>query len=118
MYRFWVILVLLLLLSTFYGQMTSSLARQTAVGLAIGQPAPDFSLPYATKDSIARVPLRLSETIGKKNIILAFYPAAWSPGCTKEVCAMRDDFAGLESLKGAIMNPGFTTPKGMALRPG
>lgn len=64
----------------------------------VGQLAPDFSLPFATKDSIARIPLTLSKAVGERNIILAFYPADWSGGCTKEMCTMRDDFKDLERL--------------------
>jgi peroxiredoxin len=70
--------------------------------IEVGQLAPDFTLPYATRDSIARAPLKLSDAVGKRNIILAFYPADWSGGCTKEVCAMRDDFGNLEKLKADV----------------
>ncbi|MBI3006469.1 MAG: peroxiredoxin [Ignavibacteriales bacterium] len=69
----------------------------------VGQQAPDFALQYATKDSIFRTPLKLSEAVGKQNIILAFYPADWSTGCTKEVCAMRDDFGNLEKLNAGVL---------------
>ncbi len=71
--------------------------------LAVGQKAPDFTLAYATKDSIFRTPIKLSEVVGKQNIILAFYPTDWSGGCTKEVCAMRDDFGTLQKLNADIL---------------
>jgi len=72
--------------------------------LKIGDPAPDFALPYATKDTIVlNAPLRLSELIGKRNIVLAFYPADWSEGCTKEMCTLRDEFADLEKLDAEIL---------------
>lgn len=66
--------------------------------LVIGSSAPDFALRYATRDSIASAPLRLSSLIGTKALLLAFYPADWSGGCTKEVCGFRDDIAALEDL--------------------
>jgi peroxiredoxin len=69
----------------------------------VGQVAPDFSLPYATRDSIARTPLELSTLVGTDNIILAFYPADWSTGCTKEVCTLRDDFGSLEKLNAKVL---------------
>jgi peroxiredoxin len=69
-----------------------------AQGPTVGQQAPDFSLPYATKDSIANRELRLSSVVGTNKIVLAFYPADWSGGCTKEMCAMRDDFTVLSKL--------------------
>ena len=69
----------------------------------VGQAAPDFTLQYATRDSIARTPLTLSKFIGKRAIVLAFYPADWSGGCTKEMCTMRDDFGSLEKLNAEIL---------------
>lgn len=47
--------------------------------LPIGTIAPDFEL-YVTPDQM----LRLSE-IGKRNIVLAFYPADWSPVCDDQM---------------------------------
>jgi len=69
----------------------------------VGDPAPDFSLPYATRDSIASDDLKLSSLIGKRNIVLAFYPADWSGGCTKEVCTLRDNFTALSALNAEIV---------------
>lgn len=74
-----------------------------AQGPAVGEAAPDFELPYATRDSVARIPLRLSQVLGDANVILAFYPADWSPGCTKEVCAFRDDFSNLGALNAVVL---------------
>lgn len=86
------------LLSVFgaLGISCSVCFSQEMAPLAVGQKAPDFMLQYATKDSIFRTPIKLSEAIGKQNIILAFYPADWSTGCTKEVCTMRDDFGNIQ----------------------
>lgn len=69
-----------------------------ADSLTVGMTAPDFTLAYATKDSIAPEPITLSQEIGKGPIVLAFYPADWSGGCTIEVCTFRDSFAELENL--------------------
>lgn len=66
--------------------------------IEVGQPAPDFSLRYATRDSIAGSPLQLSSIVGRRLVLLAFYPADWSGGCTKEVCSFRDDIATFERL--------------------
>ena len=74
-----------------------------AQALKIGDPAPDFTLPYATKDSVARSPVRLSDEIGRTNIIIAFYPADWSPGCTREVCSFRDNFTTLQTLGAEVL---------------
>ena len=69
----------------------------------VGDPAPDFTLPYATRDSVARDSLRLSSLLGKGNVVLAFYPADWSGGCTKEVCTLRDNFSALAALNAEIV---------------
>ena len=69
----------------------------------VGDPAPGFSLPYATRDSVARDTLALSALVGKSNIILAFYPADWSGGCTKEVCTLRDNFSSLGSMNADVI---------------
>jgi len=69
----------------------------------VGEPAPDFSLPYATRDSVFRDSLKLSTLVGKKNVVLAFYPADWSGGCTKEVCTLRDNFTALGGLNADVV---------------
>jgi peroxiredoxin len=77
---------------------------QSSVPLKVGDPAPDFALPYATKDTIVFTPpLKLSDEIGKRNIVVAFYPADWSGGCTTEMCTIRDDFSNLEELNAEIL---------------
>ena len=53
----------------------------------VGQQAPDFEL----KDQHG-TPVRLSGFRGKKNVVLVFYPLAFSGTCTAELCAMRDEF--------------------------
>ena len=70
---------------------------------SVGDAAPDFTLPYATKDSIAKTPLKLADLIGKRAVVIAFYPADWSTGCTKEVCTLRDNFGALQSLDAEIL---------------
>ena len=69
----------------------------------VGDKAVDFILPYATKDTMIFEGLKLSTLFGKGPIILAFYPADWSPGCTKEMCSMRDNFADLQKLEAQII---------------
>lgn len=71
----------------------------------VGEAAPDFRLPYATQEKIYLKPeeyLALSAMRGK-NVILAFYPADWSGGCTKEVCTLRDTFAELAKLNATVL---------------
>ncbi len=69
----------------------------------VGDPAPGFVLPYATRDSVARDSLALASLAGRRNVVIAFYPADWSGGCTREVCALRDNFAALAALDADIV---------------
>jgi peroxiredoxin len=62
------------------------------MAVEVGQEAPDFEL----KDQHG-TPVRLSSFRGKKNVVLVFYPLAFSGVCTGELCAMRDDFPEVDS---------------------
>ena len=53
----------------------------------IGEQAPDFEL----KDQHGTL-VRLSSLRGSKNVVIVFYPLAFSGVCSSELCAMRDDF--------------------------
>jgi peroxiredoxin Q/BCP len=52
--------------------------------LAAGDPAPDFTLPDADG-----TPVSLADFRGRR-VIVYFYPAASTPGCTKQACDFRD----------------------------
>jgi peroxiredoxin len=86
------------------GLLTLSGAAQgvTYPPLPVGAQAPDFSLAFATKDSLGSGDVSLSSFKGK-NVVLAFYPADWSGGCTKEICTLRDNFAALSELNAVIL---------------
>ena len=60
-----------------------------AARLEVGQTAPGFSLPDADGNTV-----RLADFKGRK-VIVYFYPAASTPGCTKQACTFRDSLAGL-----------------------
>ncbi|PSR68584.1 thioredoxin-dependent thiol peroxidase [Nocardia sp. MDA0666] len=57
--------------------------------LGPGDPAPDFTLPDADGK-----PVSLADYRGRK-VIVYFYPAASTPGCTKQACDFRDNLAEL-----------------------
>ena len=63
----------------------------SSVSLEPGSPAPAFSLP--DKDGKVH---SLSDYRGQK-VILYFYPAASTPGCTTQACDFRDNMASLQS---------------------
>ena len=55
----------------------------------VGQAAPDFTASYLTAPDAngrrQRKDVKLSDFKGQKNVVLAFFPAAFSPGCTNEM---------------------------------
>jgi peroxiredoxin Q/BCP len=57
--------------------------------LEVGDAAPDFTLPDSTGAAIS-----LSDYRGQR-VIVYFYPAAGTPGCTKQACDFRDNLAEL-----------------------
>ncbi|MBC7933070.1 MAG: peroxiredoxin [Rubrivivax sp.] len=88
-----------------YGAASSSATKATAAAPKVGEAAPDFKLPYATQEKLFMKPeeqMSLASLRGK-NVILAFYPADWSGGCTAEVCTFRDTFADLGKLNAIVL---------------
>jgi peroxiredoxin Q/BCP len=57
------------------------------VAVKVGDKAPNFTLPSQMGDGVT-----LSEYIGKKNIVLYFYPKDETRGCTREACEFRDRY--------------------------
>ena len=62
---------------------------------AVGQKAPAFE----GKDQDGKTH-KLADYLGKKNVILYFYPKDNTPGCTKQACALRDRLGDLN--KGGV----------------
>jgi peroxiredoxin Q/BCP len=56
--------------------------------LAVGDKAPDFTLKDQDGTEVT-----LSDFKGKKNVVLVFYPGDMTPGCTMQLCAIRDDWS-------------------------
>lgn len=51
----------------------------SVVKLKVGDRAPDFSLPAVSGEKIS-----LNQYLGKKNIVISFVPAAWTPVCSDQ----------------------------------
>jgi peroxiredoxin Q/BCP len=64
---------------------------------AVGQPAPDFTLP----DQGGKL-RRLADWRGKW-LVLYFYPKNDTPGCTEEACTFRDDWEQLSALGAEVV---------------
>jgi peroxiredoxin Q/BCP len=64
----------------------------------VGAVAPDFTLPSQSGERVS-----LKDFIGKKPVVLFFYPRDDTPGCTKEVCAFRDSFEGFRRFDAEVI---------------
>ena len=62
------------------------------MSLAIGQTAPDFSVP--DQDG---TPVSLEETLEQGPVVLVFYPFTFTGVCEGELCGLRDDFSRYEA---------------------
>ena len=58
-----------------------------ARGIQAGDKAPDFTLPDQNGE-----PVRLSDRLGQRVVVLYFYPKDETSGCTAEACAFRDSY--------------------------
>ena len=66
-------------------------------GPKVGDPAPDFTLPSTGGD------VTLSSFKGKKNVLLAFFPAAFTGVCTAENCSFTEDYSQFESADTVVL---------------
>jgi thioredoxin-dependent peroxiredoxin len=61
--------------------------------LSIGDPAPGFRLPTSRGGYVS-----LQDFLGKKNIVVYFYPKDFTRGCTAEACGFRDSYEAFTDL--------------------
>lgn len=69
-----------------------------ATRIKIGDVASDFTLP-----DDAQQPVKLSDFLGKKNVVLAFFPFAFSPVCTTENTCLTQDLPQFESADTVVL---------------
>ena len=66
--------------------------------LSEGDPAPNFTLPSSTGQSIS-----LADYRGKQSVVLYFYPKDDTPGCTIEACGFRDTIGDYQRAGAAVL---------------
>jgi peroxiredoxin Q/BCP len=76
--------------------------------LSPGDAAPDFTLPDSEGN-----PVSLSDLRGR-SVVVYFYPAAGTPGCTKQACDFRDSLGELEGAGFAVLGVSPDTPEKLA----
>ena len=67
------------------------------MAIEIGKPAPEFSLFDTEKNKVSLADLK------GKNVVLLFFPQAFTGVCTKELCAVRDDIARYNSANAEVI---------------
>lgn len=81
-YRFYIIIYLLLFTSYLTFSQNNNMNK-----IKIGSGIPSFTLPDQNGNL-----LDINTVLGKKNLVIYFYPKDDSPACTKEACSFRDQF--------------------------
>lgn len=70
------------------------------MAIQVGDKAPDFTL--VTKTAEGPKIVKLSEEIGKSNILLLFVPMAFTGGCTTELCSITNTLSDYEALDATV----------------
>jgi peroxiredoxin len=74
------------------------------MAVEVGTKAPDFTLPNQDRE-----PVTLSEQTKNGPVVLAFFPAAFSSVCTKEMCTFRDSMGELNRVSARIFGVSVDT---------
>jgi len=78
----------------------------SAMSTLVGNKAPDFSLPSDRGEAVS-----LSEYQGKQNVLLAFFPKAFTPGCSKEMQDLGKDLSKFKALNTQVIGISYDTPE-------
>jgi thioredoxin-dependent peroxiredoxin len=77
-----------------------------AAGPKVGDSAPDFTAASSSGRQV-----HLKDEIGKRPIVLYFYPKDDTPGCTKEACSLRDDWSAFRKLDAIVYGISYDSVK-------
>jgi len=64
----------------------------------VGSKAPDFTLVNQDRENVT-----LSQQLTKGNVVLAFFPGAFSGTCTKEMCSFRDTMSNFTGVNATVL---------------
>ena len=78
------------------------------MSIQVGDKAPDFSLVTLTADGPQIV--KLSDEIGKSNVVLVFFPAAFTGVCTTELCDITSGLSIYEALDAKVFGISGDSP--------
>ena len=66
--------------------------------LAVGDTAPNFRLATSNSSYVS-----LADFLGKKNVVVYFYPKDFTQGCTAEACSFRDSYESFKDLGAEVI---------------
>ncbi len=78
----------------------------TAAELKVGDPAPDFKLPGSDGETY-----KLSDYRGKQAVVLAWFPKAFTPGCTTECKVLARDASKLKKFNAMFFTASVDKPE-------
>jgi peroxiredoxin len=67
--------------------------------LPVGTKAPDFALPLR----VGEAPLRLSDYLGERSVVILFFPLAFSGVCTQEMCQVQEELGAWGELDATVL---------------
>ena len=78
------------------------------MALEVGAKAPDFTLPASDGENVGKV--TLSETLGNDNVVLAFFPLAFTSVCREEMCEFRDQLGQFNEMNAKVYGISVDSP--------
>ena len=78
------------------------------MALNVGTKAPDFVLKTKTAEGLKDV--KLSDSLGKKNVVLVFFPLAYTSVCTQELCDLSGGLAEYKGLGAEVYGISVDSP--------
>lgn len=77
----------------------------------VGDRAPEFALPLAGGEAYNDIAaFDLADALGDGPVVLAFVPAAFTSGCTEELCTFRDSLGEFEALDAQVVGISVDLP--------
>ena len=76
--------------------------------LEIGSDAPNFTLKTKTAEGLKEI--TLTDYAGTSNVVLLFFPFAFTSVCMAEACSVRDDLSAYESLNAKVFGISVDSP--------
>jgi peroxiredoxin Q/BCP len=96
----------LIVLTVLFGVVGLAVSAVCAEELKAGDKAPDFKLPGTDGKSHA-----LKDYIGKKAVVIAWFPKAFTRGCTAECKSMKEDGKAIRNFDVAYFTASVDTPE-------